>query len=90
MSLLQLVVMSCLLPSPLPVGGGGPHPHRVVNSGDGDGRKRIAGDNDENKYRRKNPMEMLSRWFKLVNLLLIHSRYWCCANGSLIPVPCLA
>ena len=84
MSLLQLVVMSCLLPSPLPVGGGGPHPHRVVNSGDGDGRKRIAGDNDENKYRRKNPMEMLSRWFKLVNLLLIHP---CCANGSLIPSP---
>jgi len=46
------------------VGGGGPHPHRVVDSGEEDGRRRISMDSDENKYRRKNPMEMLSRWFK--------------------------
>jgi len=56
------------------VGGGGPHPHRVVDSGEEDGRRRISMDSDENKYRRKNPMEMLSRWFKLVNVLLIHSQ----------------
>ena len=51
-----------LLLLPLAAGGGGPHPHRVVSGGDG-GRTVLA-DNDENKYRRKNPMEMVSRWFK--------------------------
>ena len=43
-------------------GGGGPHPNRVVSGGSG-GRTVLA-DNDENKYKRKNPMEMVSRWFK--------------------------
>ena len=77
------------------VGGGGPHPHRVVSSGEEDGRRRISVDSDENKYRRKSPMEMLSRWFKLVNVLLIHSQLlyiaplfcWYYTNGSLIPGP---
>lgn len=69
-----------LLPSTLTVGGGGPHPHRVVDSGEEDGRRRISMDSDENKYRRKNPMEMLSRWFKLVNVLLIHSQLYIIAQ----------
>jgi len=34
----------------------------VISSEDR-GRKVLV-DNDENKYRRKNPLEMISRWFK--------------------------
>ena len=55
----HLLSSDLLLPA---AGGGGPHPDRVVSGGSG-GRT-VLTDNDENKYKRKNPMEMVSRWFK--------------------------